>query len=229
METAQGVGRTIGVLLLVQMTASLVANFVLQGPVFGAPGFLVNAAAHPTAMGLSALLGIAAGLLSVGIAIVAFPVLRRINPTLMLWFLALSVVGLSISVVENINVMSLLSLSEAYAKASAAERSFFPSLRVVVASARNWAHYLELIVSGSTLLVLYTALYRYALVPRALAAFGLAAVSSQLTAVALPLFGHDVVFLMLAPLGMCQLVLAVWLIAKGWRVHACPNHERSDA
>ena len=108
METTKGVGRTIGVLLLVQLTAGLLMNFVLLGPVFGAPGFWVNAAAHSSLIGL-------------------------------------------------------------------------------------------------------------------------AAVFSQLTAVAMPLFGHDVVFLMLAPLGVCQLVLALWLIAKGWRVHINPRHKRSDA
>src|SRR3954452_10656982 len=66
------------------------------------------------------------------------------------------------------------------------------------------------------LLVLYVVLYRFALVPRALAAFGLLAVMLQLTAVAGPLFGHPVVVLVLAPLGVSQLALALWLIIKGF-------------
>jgi hypothetical protein len=77
--------------------------------------------------------------------------------------------SLSVSVVENINVMSMLSLSEAYVRANGVEREPFQALRIVVASARNWAHYIGLIVVGSTLLVLYAVLYRFALVPRALA------------------------------------------------------------
>ncbi len=166
------------------------------------------------------LLGLALGALSVGIAITAFPVFRQHSQAMALWFVAVAVVSLSVTAVENISVMSMLSLSEAYAKASGAEGDLFQALRVVVASARNWAHYIGLIVAGSTFLVLYAVLYRFALVPRALAAFGLAAVMLQLAAVTMPLFGHSVVFLMLAPLGVSQLVLALWLITKGFRGHA---------
>jgi hypothetical protein len=31
----------------------------------------------------------------------------------------------------------------------------------------------------------------------------------------MPLFGHEVVFPMLAPLGLSQLALALWLLTKG--------------
>jgi hypothetical protein len=71
-------------------------------------------------------------------------------------------------------------------------------------------------VADSTLFVLYAVLCRFALIPRALAAFGLAAVLLQLTAVAMPLFGHGVVFPLLAPLGVSQLALALWLIIRGF-------------
>lgn len=146
-----------------------------------------------------------------------------------LWFIALAVVSLSVAAVEHMSVMSMVSLSEAYAKASPAERDPFPALRVVVASARNWAHYVSRVVDGSTLFVLYAVMYRFALIPRALAAFGLAAVMLQLTAVAMPLFGRPVVFPLLAPLGVSQLVLALWLITKGFRTQPNMGNERSDA
>jgi hypothetical protein len=178
---------------------------------------------------LSVLFGLAIGALSVGIAIAAYPLFRQYSQAMALWFVALAVVSLSVSVVENISVMSMLSLSEAYGRASPAEGDLFQALRVVVGSTRNWAHYIGLIVAGSTLFVLYAVLFRFALVPRALAAFGLAAVMLQIVAVAMPLFGHGIVFLMLAPLGVSQLALALWLITKGFRGHAYARNERSDA
>lgn len=210
-------GRIIGVLILAQMVGGVLVNFVLAAPLFGAPGFLVNAAPHALQISASVLLGLATGALAVGIAITAFPVFRQYSQAMALWFVALAVVSLSVATVENMNVMSMLSLSESYAKASAADRDRFEALRIVVASARNWAHYIGLIVAGATLFVLYAVLYRFALVPRALAAFGLVAVILQISAVAMPLFGQSIVFLMLAPLGVSQLLLALWLIAKGFR------------
>jgi len=218
----------VGVLMLVQMAGSFLVNFVLAAPLFGAPGFLVDAAPHALQISVSVLMGLATGALALGMAVTAFPVFRRYSQAMAIWFVALAAVSLSAAVVEQTSVMSMLSLSEAYAKASAADRDRFELLRIVVASARNWAHYIGLIVAGATLFVLYAVLYRFALVARMLAAFGLAAVGLQIAAVAMPLFGHSIVFLMLAPLGVSQLLLALWLIARGFRGADTVGDEGSD-
>jgi hypothetical protein len=217
MSAALRTGRIIGVLILAQMIGAYLVNFGLLGPVFDPPGYLVNAAGHAARVGLSVILGIATGMVSAGIAITAYAAFRQHSHAMALWFVALSVVGLALTVVENSNVMSLLSLSEAYAQAGVADRDLFGALRGVVAATRNWAHYTALLVAGCTLLVFYGVLFRFALVPRALSAFGLTAVVLQIIAVAMPLFGQGIVFLMLAPLGISQLALALWLIAKGLR------------
>jgi hypothetical protein len=229
METAGRAGRIVGVLVLAQMIGGVLVNFVLTAPLFGPPGFLVNAAAHSQQIAISVLLGLAVSAMTLGIAITAFPVFRQHTQALALCYVALATVSLATAAVEQIGVMSMLSVSEAYAKASAAEREHFQAFRIVVASARNWAHFTGLVLAGSSVFVLYAILYRFALVPRALAAFGLAAAVLQLIAVAMPFFGHEVLFLMLAPLGAIQLVLAFWLMAKGFRGRAQPSNERRGA
>ncbi|MBA3562917.1 MAG: DUF4386 domain-containing protein [Gammaproteobacteria bacterium] len=217
MGTAKGAGRTIGVLLLVQIAAAVLVNLVLIGPVITVPpGFLVNAAASSLQVSLAVLVGLAAGALSVGIAIAAMPVFRQYSHAMALWLLVLAAVSFALTAVENTTVLSMLSLSQTYATANAAAGELFQTLRVVVASARNWAHYINLIFSGAMFSVFYAVLYRFALIPRALAAFGLAAVMLQLTAVTMPLFGRPVVFLMLLPLGLSHLALALWLIVRGF-------------
>jgi uncharacterized protein DUF4386 len=111
----------------------------------------------------------------------------------------------------------MVSVSEAYAKASAIGREQLETVRVVVASARNWAHFMGRVVDGVVIFVFYAALYRSALVPRAIAGFGLIAAVAMVTGVGMPFVGRDVVFPLLAPLGLSQLILAVWLVAKGFR------------
>src|SRR5262249_29069011 len=118
---------------------------------------------------------------------------------------------------ESMGLMSMVSLSQAYAKGTAIEREQLQVARVIVASSRNWAHYLARILDGVALLVFYAALYRFALIPRALAGFGLFAAALMVTAGAVPLFGQGVVFPMLAPLGLSQLMLALWLLRSGLR------------
>jgi hypothetical protein len=87
----------------------------------------------------------------------------------------------------------------------------FQTMGLVVRSARNWAHYTNLIVGGGAIFVLYSVLLRFALVPRALAAFGIVAALLQITAVTMPLLGYRVMLLLIAPLGLSHLALAL-----GW-------------
>jgi hypothetical protein len=199
------------------MAGGYLVNFGLTGALHGSPGFLVSAAPHATQIAIAVLLGLVEGAIPVGIAIVAFPLFRRHSNAGGLWLLALASVGLAGAVLEQINVMSMLSLSQAYAAANVAEQERFQALRGVVAASRNWSHFVGLIVSGSAILVRYAILLRFALVPRVLAAFGVAAVLLQLCVVAMPLFGREIVFGLLAPLGVSELLLSIWLLAKGLR------------
>jgi hypothetical protein len=132
------------------------------------------------------------------------------------WLLALAIVGLAVAAVENVGVLSMLSLSQAYAKAVGANADLFNTLSIVVTSPRNWAHYTGLIVSGCVAFVLYSALFRFALVSRVLAGFGILAALLEIIAVAMPIFGQRIIFPMIAPLGLAHLSLAIWLIAKGF-------------
>jgi hypothetical protein len=221
---AKRAGLIVGVVIIVQMICGVVVNFVLEAPLFAAPGFLANAASHARQIGLAALMGLAAAALPVGIAITVWPIFVRRSRTLALWFAALAVVGLAVAAVESANVMSLVSLSEAYTKATAGEREQLQTLRSVVASARNWVHYMGRILDGVTLFVFYAVLYRLALVPRALAGFGLVAVTLMIAGVVMPFFGRGVAFPMLAPLGLSQLILAIWLTTRGFRDQPDPPH-----
>ena len=216
MTEARSAGRRAGVLLLVQGIGGALVNFVLMRPVIAPPGFLINASAHAPRVAVAALLGLAAGALSTAIAITVLPVLRKHSEAMALWYLALAIAGLALAVVENGTVMSMLSLSNAYAATNGADPASFAGLRGVVAASRNWAHFTHLIVGGAALLVLFVSLLRFALIPRALAIFGIAGVALQIATISMTFFGMRILFPLLAPAGIALLSLALWLIAKGF-------------
>jgi hypothetical protein len=227
MSSEKSVARTIGILFLVQGATGYVVNFVLLAPAISAPpGFLANAAGSALQVRVAVLLGLANGALTVGIAIAAWAVFRRYSEAMALWYLALSVVGFSLLAQENIAVLTMLSLSQEYANPTAAHE-FLQTIGLVVRSTRHWAHYTNLLIAGSTVLVFYSALLRFALVPRALATFGLIGVALQLMAVTMPVFGYGILFYLIAPLGLSQLALAAWLIAKGFADR--PHRIRTEA
>jgi hypothetical protein len=217
MSAANRAGRIIGILLLLQMLGSALVNFGLEAPLFDPPGFLTNAALHAPQLGLAAIVALVVEALWMGIAVTVFPFAFARARTLTLWLVALAGVCLAVAIFENAGVMSMVSLSEAYAKANAAQRTQLEAVRVAVAAWRNWAHFLARMLDGCTTFVLMAVFYRCALIARALAACGLIATVLQVVGVGMPLFGQPVIFPLLAPTGVILLAVAVLLLVKGLR------------
>ena len=213
MTNVRNAGRIAGALLIAQGIGGFVVNFVLLQPAIDPPGFLVNATPHAVRVGAAALLGILTSALALAIAITVLPVLRKFSERMALSFIALGSVALALAAVESGTMMSLLSLSKAYVE-SGTDAASFDGLRRIVAASRNWAHYTHLAIGGLKLSIFYIALLRFALIPRALAAFGLLAVALQISTISRPFFGAPVVFFLLAPLGLANLSVALWLLIK---------------
>jgi hypothetical protein len=221
MTSAKRVGRIIGMLLLVQLATGLIVPYVLLRPLTSPPaGFLETAAGMSAQVRLNVLLLFVGGAVSVGISVSTWPVVRERSYRLGLWLLALAVVNFMLQIVENSHWLSMLSVSQAYAEAGAADAGIFQSLGIVVRSAWKWAHYSHILVVVGWLFTLYCLLFRCAMVPRALAAIGMVACVLQFTGITLPAFaGYGMPFpeLFGLPLGLANLGLAVWLMAKGFK------------
>lgn len=220
MTSAKRVGRIIGMLLLVHLATGLIVPYVLLRPLTSPPaGFLETAAGMSAQVRLNVLLLFVGGAVSVGISVATWPVVRERSYRLGLWLLALAVVNFMLQIVENSHWLSMLSVSQAYAEAGAADAGIFQSLGIVVRSAWKWAHYSHILVVVGWLFTLYCLLFRCAMVPRALAAIGMVACVLQFTGITLPAFaGYGMPFpeLFGMPLGLANLGLAVWLMAKGF-------------
>lgn len=93
----------------------------------------------------------------------------------------------------------------------------------------GWAHLVVRMIHGAAMFVFYLALFRQRAIPRLLAGAGLIAALLQIIALAMPFFGGEVVFPLLAPTGVCQLILAIWLIAKGFEPESSPSQEGRTA
>jgi hypothetical protein len=217
MRSTKSVGRIVGTLLLVHLAAGLTVPFVLLRPLIMPPGFLATAAGNSVQVRAAVLLLFVGSAVSVGIAIAALPVFRQYSSAMALWLLALAVASFALQAVDNAHILSMLSLSQEYAKAGAAKAETFQTLAIVVGSARKWAHYSFLLVVGSWILLLYSLLYRFRLVPRALAGFGAVASVLQITGVSLRgLLGYPPETRLAMPLAPAYVALAVWLIVKGF-------------
>lgn len=228
MTTSKSVGQAIGLLLLVQLVTGLILPYVLLLPISAPAGaFLDTAAGMAGTVRLSVLMLFVGGAASLGIAIAAWPAVRERENRLGLWLLALALINFTLQLIENAHWLSLLSVSQVFvATGDGVDAGMFRTLALVVHSSFRWAHYSHILIVVGWLFTLYLLLYRSALIPRSIAALGMAAALLHFIGITLPAFGgyrmpYPDLFGM--PLGVITLVIALWLMAKGFTDSASPS------
>lgn len=217
-------GRVVGALLAVQL-AGLIVPFVLVLPLVTAPGaYLASAAARSGRIVTGALLLLVTGAVTVAISIAGWPVFRRSGEGLALTLLVLGGLVLAAQAVDDVHLLSMLSLSQAHVAAAgtaggAASGTPGEAVRQVAIAlglTRRWAHLTTLLVLDAWILVLYLNLIRARALPRALAAFGLLTVAAHFVAIPLPGFlGLGAVAAAGMPMALSHLLTAGWLMAHG--------------
>ena len=218
MRSAKSIGRRVGILLLLQLAAGLMVPFILmRSIVAGSPAFLTAAAESSFQIRSAVLIAFVGGALTISLGITALPVFRRYSNATALWFLAVCVISCTLDIVHNATVLSMLSLSRQYVSGGAAEPELYQALGATVASTRRWAHFTQLVAIGGWIFVFYSSLFRFALIPRALAALGVMGIALQFIGVTLMMFlGSRVIGEMAMPMLPIQIAVAIWLMVRGF-------------
>jgi hypothetical protein len=211
-------------LLIVQLVTGLIVPYVLLRPVQA--DFLEAAAGSAELLRVCVLALFVGAAVSVAMAVATWPHVRTRSHALGLWLLVLAVINFTLQILENTHWLSMLSVSQAYAAADAADAAQFEALAIVVRAAWKWTHYSHILVVVGWLFTLYWVLFRCAMVPRVLAVIGMVTCLMQFIGITLPAFGGynmPMQALFGMPLGVANLMLALWLLAKGFREpHAAP-------
>jgi len=216
MAETHNVGRWVGGAMLVTFVVDLLSNFKLQGELFAGGGFIVNAATHPLTIGSIVVLGMLSSLLSAWIAAILWTRYGRAFPGLAGTYFALVVGVLAASVTELSTFIAMRDLSELFVRAGAEAGTRFETASAVIRGLRNGMHFTGKVLGGASVMAFFLLLFRARLVPRWMSAFGALAALLQMASVARPLFGGEVIYAMLAPLGIAYVSMLTWLLIKGF-------------
>jgi hypothetical protein len=219
LRSAFTIGRTIGILLLLQLIAALTLPFILSKPVtFGSPAFLTAVAKHSFQIRSAVLLSFVGSALTVYLGITAFQVFRLYSKSAALSFLVACAVSCTLDVVQAGTIMSMLSISNEFVTSGATNFELHQLVGAAVASARRSAHSTQLLAIGAWMFIFYISLFRFKLVPLVLAVLGVIGVTLQFIGVTSMMFlGYHSIGQMAMPLLPIQITVAVWLIIKGFR------------
>lgn len=217
-QTLFTVGRTVGILLVVQLIAALTLPFILTKPVtLGSPAFLTAVAEHSLQIRCAVLLSFVGSALTIYLGITAFQVFRLYSKSVALLFLVVCAVSCTLDIAQAGTILSMLSISNDFVNSGAANSEQYRVIGAVVASSRRSAHIMQLLAIGAWMFTFYVSLFRFNLIPRVLAAIGLIGVALQFIGVTLMMFlGYGVIGQMAMPLLPIQITVAVWLMIKGF-------------
>ena len=218
MRSPHSSGRVIGILLLLHLIAGLTTPYVILRPLGAALD--ASAIVNGFQVRLAVMLLFVGGVLTIAIAITGWSIFRAYSFSLATWLLALAIANFALQCVENAAWMSLFTFSQEYAKANAGDASLFHVTGFALRMIWKWVHYTHLLIMVSWIFMLGVMLWHTAVVPRALAMLLLLGSALQIIGITLPQFipyPSPAPMLMGLPLGIIYLVLAVWLIGRGFQ------------
>jgi hypothetical protein len=214
-----------GVLFIVCTVASIVSALPTMSLLDGSD-YLAKLAAHDNRVVLGALIEFIWALSCAGIAIALYPVLRKYNRSLALGSVAGRVVEGMFVLIGTLSMLVLLTVGQDSLAAGSGTASSFQATGDALLAVRDWVHgFVALIPFALGVAMYYYVLYRSRLVPRWLSGWGLAAAAVSLVATIYSGFTQDFGFstvnsVLSIPIGVQEMVLAVWLIAKGFNKSA---------
>jgi len=214
--------RWAGVFYIIATAAPIATVFFvgfLGGQVAGEPipDYLVNVSANENLVVIGMLIELIWALAVVGIVVNLFPILKKHNEALALWFSALRFIEAIGTIVGSLILLTLLTLGLEFAKAGVPDAAYFQTTGDLLLAARDWAFLIGsgLVWSLSAVILNYL-LYHSRLIPRWLSVWGLFGAILSFAAYSLQFFGIKLPEIVWLPIGVQEMVFAVWLIVKGF-------------
>jgi hypothetical protein len=225
MDTNRRIAVVAGVLFIVATVADVISRAVLLTPILGAPDYLTRISANEGQVLLGALFLLIGAVAAAGIAIALYPVLRKHNEALAVGSVGFRLIEGAFYLGIVVCLLVLVTASRESANAATSAPSIYEAPAALVMAARDSLGQVAVMAFGLGGLMYYWVFYRSRLVPRWLSAWGLVAVTSVMVSGLLVMLGLIEVFsppqLVLAlPIFLQEMVLAVWLIAKGFNPRA---------
>ena len=224
MNTYRKTAITVGILFIVCTVASILGPSLAIS--INSPNYLNQLAGNSDQIVTAALLEFIWAAAGAGIAIGLYPLLKKYNGALALGSVGFRVVENVFVLIGTLSLLSLLTLSQEFIAAGAPGASSFQTLGALLLAVRDWQlHVITGLAFSLGVLMYYAILYRSNLIPRWLSGWGVLGAVLSLAATVLASFTHDfglesVHTYLNVPIGLQELVFAVWLIAKGFNPSA---------
>jgi len=212
--------------LFITATVAYSLGVIYLDPILGGSEYLIKAFENENQVIIGALLVLIDAVAVAGIGIVIYPILKKHNETLALGYAGARIAEGVLFIVNVIFILTLLTLSQEYVQAGAPDAPHYLPLGTLLLEVHDLTNLLgSMIIFSLTALILNYSLYQSKLVPRFISIWGLIGAPLMLTAGLLGMFGlfspfSTISIFLYLPIALQEMVLAVWLIVKGFNSSA---------
>lgn len=226
MSTDRRIAIIAGMLFMTATAASLTGTG-FTGSTLAAPDYLNTISSNGNRVIVGALLSFIAAACSSSIAISLYPVLKKHNEGLALGAVGFRLIEGVFYIVGAICLLSLFTLSQEFVSAGGQSASHFQTVGKLLLTIRDLASFVFAVLAFCVgALMYYYVFYRSKLTPRWLSIWGIVAILMLLSAVLSTLFDGEPfsisgnLILLALPIAVQEIVMAAWLIVKGFNPSA---------
>jgi hypothetical protein len=226
MDTSRKNATIVGVLFIIA-TVMLFVGGAFYERILSSPDYLDNAYPNRITVIIGILLEFTKIPAIALIPVFLFPILRKHNEVFALGYVVFRLFEAVLLVGIEINKLSLIGVSRDYLNKGGADASVLQNIGGWIQSVNEWAFLVYLLVFTLGALMFYSVLYRSKLIPRFISAWGFIAAALLLIGSVLVMVdafagisesGLELIFAL--PIAVNEMVLAVWLIVKGFNPSA---------
>jgi hypothetical protein len=209
-------------LFFILATVSAILGAKLYDPILATPEYLVDGARHSSQIVGGAVFELILAIANIGTGIMLSSYLKRYSESMGLAYLVFRLLEVVFILIGVVSVLSLLSLSQLFADASAPDRNAF----YLIGSSLKAIHYWTFILGPHFMLGVNTFVYSFVfyksgLVPKRLATIGVSGAVMVFIAALLLMFNvvkmlSGAHILLTLPIASYEMILASWLIVKGF-------------
>jgi hypothetical protein len=223
MNTNRKIAILVGILYILGTVAG-VGSVLITQPVLSAPDFLGQIAANATPLLLGSLFVLTMGLSLALVPVLLYPILKRHDEILALAYVVFrGALEMVFYIAISICWLFLVLVSQEAATAGAASLPALQSLGAVLMKGNDAIANVLVIIFSLDALMLYTMLYRSQLIPRWISIWGFIAIIMHFSTAFLLMFrmiDMNTASLINMPIFFQEMVMAIWLIAKGFNPKA---------
>jgi hypothetical protein len=209
---------TAGVLFIAATVTNLLGAAIEQ-PVLNGSDYLSRVSGHANLVSAGGLLELIAAGTSAGIAVSMYPMLKRWSAGLALGSVVSRTVEAVMYTVAAVSLLSLPTVGKLLAKAAIVDRGAMQAIADSLLGVRQEAVLAGVFAFIAGALMYYSIFYQSRLIPRWLSGWGIVGVLLLLLAGLSALFSGSPVTTytaLILPIAVQEMVLAVWLIARGF-------------